>query len=157
MAVNSVHLFNHVFIFYSEMRPLPTRTLGMHDTKMYAINTVGVRCVYPCHILQNWSSQHFFLCVVLHLEKWNPLLIFLLSDSLSARALEGLYNHYLPFHLAFTKHEMHSVVTPQYQQNTIQSLTIYLYIHSFHFKFPNDEFEEKKRRTKEGGGGHQSK
>ena len=62
-----------------------------------------------------------------------------LSDSLSARALEGLYNHYLPFHLAFTIHSMHSVVTPQYQQNTIKGLTIYK--HSFHFKFPNDKFD----------------
>ena len=43
---------------------------------------------------------------------------------------------------------MHSVVTPQYQQNTVQSLTIYMYIHSSHFKFPNDEFEEKRRKKK---------
>ena len=41
---------------------------------------------------------------------------------------------------------MNSVGTPQYQQNTIQSLTIY--IHSFHFKFPNDEFEEKRWHVK---------
>ena len=61
--------------------------------------------------------------------------MFLLSDSLSARALEGL---------------QFSVGTPQYQQNTIQSLTIY--IHSFHFKFPNDEFDKKEEEKKRGGG-----
>ena len=46
------------------------------------------------------------------------------SDALSARALESLYIHYLPFHLAFAIHYMHSVGTPQYKQNTIQSLIV---------------------------------
>jgi len=39
---------------------------------------------------------------------------FLLSDSLSARPLEGLYNHYLPFHLAFTIHCGYTTISSKY-------------------------------------------
>ena len=43
---------------------------------------------------------------------------------------------------------MHSVGTPQlqYQQNVIQSLT--MYIHSFQFKFPNEEGKKRKEKRK---------
>ena len=43
------------------------------------------------------------------------------ADSLSARALESLYNHCFPFYLAILICEMHSVGTPQYQHFTSNS------------------------------------
>ena len=71
--------------------------------------------------------------------------MFLLTDSLSARAQERLYtNHVLHFILLL----QFINCTPQYQQNSIQSLTMYTLL--FHLEFLNDKGIERGKKKKKG-------
>ena len=60
----------------------------------------------------------------------NSFVDVLVSDSLPAHALKSLSIPYLPFHLTFAIHCMHSVGMPQYKQNPIQSLIVFFYFAS---------------------------
>ena len=61
-----------------------------------------------------------------------------LSDSLSARALEGLYSYYLPFHLALEYTTISAKCNPQ-------SVHVHTILSD---EFPNDKGKKKKGRNK---------
>ena len=71
--------------------PSPTRTLGMHDTKMYAINTVGVDVCIPVTSFRIEAHNTFFCVCCPYKAIPHPSDAWLVQENHTQNGMTNLY------------------------------------------------------------------